>query len=1136
MSAGGLMAALALLAPVSAHAAEQQAYAAALNYATPAVVVFQGDTLKFTNLDTLAPHDLVSETPGLFKTKILSANQSEVVKGVEKLAPGTYNFHCSLHSWMTGSIQVVPGGGGGGGGTDVPNPFAVSSPDLGTTAPDPIDLSPQAAVTRLGPGAWPMYGHDLSNTRDGGKDGPAPADVPSLGPVWSYFSPKGDFTGTPVVSQNILVAVSSKGWVHALNATTGRVKWLADAGGPANGSAAIDGNRVFVPIATPGKPRLAAYDLHSGRRLWNRILDVQKDSDLYSSPVPYDGRVYIGVSGENGETSDPNVGVRGSVMALSQKTGDTIWKTYTVPEKHDGGAVWTTPAIDPASGQLYVGTGNAYHSDAAPTTDAVLQIDINDGKIVNWFQATAGDVWNGTSNRTAGPDYDFGASPQLFEAGGKKLVGDGEKNGTYWALDRDKMVPQWSATAGPPTPTVGGIVGSTAVDGQRIYGPNTTAGLEWAITTSGDMSWVSTDGGPLHFNPATVANGVVYSTDMSGFLSARDTSTGAIIARLPLGSPAWSGIAVAGGSVFTSTGTGGGSGYLVRYAPRNLEDTLTGPRPYANEGNEPTNDQKPDECASKGGKHCDIGNQPPTDPTPYAPPPKKDAASGHQGHNHSPGVGGGMVKGLSRRSDRYVPKPAGTVENLTFYYGPYLIGPGQDMNRPDIDLPLQNGFMLNVKPSLRRFQDLSTPTHMEAHIHHAHWFRVTPTGNKEDNYLGGEAEWVFGNGDEETRGDFTQRSAADPKGPIYGQYIPAGDPQAMIYMIHNKTAAPLLVYLVLDVKWLHGSAAEIKAARGWDVHDVAGMLMGRTYDVPRKPHGPGNQVGPSTTWTSTTDGTIIGMGGHLHPGGRKLIVENLGPANDPCPHTGNATAGTLLFNSEAIQRKTFPSEDFQMEVTHPGFRAPIHVGDRIRITGVYENKKHAWYRVMTHMGMYIDKAQPPQGRCDPYVVGPGGVHRTDIDPHLGVWNRHWTGHPDPYCGVRGAKPCNLPEKSQPVEKPTSTVTISQFTYSPGSRTAGSGDGGEIAVTTYGKPITFVDLDRSENIRHTITTCRWPCNGPYVGNYPTADGVWNSGTLGYDPIDGGDDVFTVTTPKDLPRGRYSYFCLIHPWMRGAFEIK
>src|SRR3954453_19980040 len=103
--AAGLTAAIALVAPGAAQAAEQQAYAAALNYATPAVVVPQGDSLRFTNLDSLAPHDLASETPGLFKTKVLSANESELAAGVEKLQPGTYPFHCSPHSWMTGTIQ-----------------------------------------------------------------------------------------------------------------------------------------------------------------------------------------------------------------------------------------------------------------------------------------------------------------------------------------------------------------------------------------------------------------------------------------------------------------------------------------------------------------------------------------------------------------------------------------------------------------------------------------------------------------------------------------------------------------------------------------------------------------------------------------------------------------------------------------------------------------------------------------------------------------------------------------------------------------------------------------------------------------------------------------------------------------------
>ena len=40
---------------------------------------------------------------------------------------------------------------------------------------------------------------------------------------------------------------------------------------------------------------------------------------------------------------------------------------------------------------------------------------------------------------------------------------------------------------------------------------------------------------------------------------------------------------------------------------------------------------------------------------------------------------------------------------------------------------------------------------------------------------------------------------------------------------------------------------------------------------------------------------------------------------------------------------------------------------------------------------------------------------------------------------------------------------------------------------------------------------------------------------FDLVDGGSPVPTARTPEDLPVGRYSYFCRIHPWMRGAFEV-
>jgi hypothetical protein len=66
----------------------------------------------------------------------------------------------------------------------------------------------------------------------------------------------------------------------------------------------------------------------------------------------------------------------------------------------------------------------------------------------------------------------------------------------------------------------------------------------------------------------SVANGVVYSTDMSGHLTARDVTTGVVLAKLPLGAPSWGGVSIAGGYVFAVTGTQGTSGYVVGYRPR----------------------------------------------------------------------------------------------------------------------------------------------------------------------------------------------------------------------------------------------------------------------------------------------------------------------------------------------------------------------------------------------------------------------------------------------------------------------------------------------------------------------------------------------------------------------------------------
>jgi plastocyanin len=538
---------------------------------------------------------------------------------------------------------------------------------------------------------------------------------------------------------------------------------------------------------------------------------------------------------------------------------------------------------------------------------------------------------------------------------------------------------------------------------------------------------------------------------------------------------------------------------------------------------------------------------------------------------------------IAHRGDRYVPQAAGTVEHLKFYFGPYTVGAGQDMNRFDLDLPLRNGYILSVEPSLRNATTMEEYVHQTAHIHHAHWFRAD-IGNLEDNYFNyagfGAAEWIFGNGDEETKADFQPRTDADPSGPIYGQYIPTGGVGPVIYMIHNKSAQPIVAYIQLEITFLHGTPEELNAPGNRPVHDIRGMLMGRTFDVRREPNGDGvwdttsgNKNKKAIEWVSQVDGTLIGTGGHLHPGGLHIAVENRGSEKTPC--NGSAPGGgELIFDSQAVWHKARYSEDFQMTVTDPHWRAPIHKGDRIRLTGYYENKDHSWITAMTHEGFYIDDQQPPRAGCAAYSVGLPPVaaprlikltsckrvsgksrrrclatqrrqralntrrravaRQAQFNPLKGVLSHGW-GKPEAICGEEyGAPACERKTTDRGPGMTTDTVTIENFQYLPGDLSL-SGQMGAPVQVKRGSSLRFVNADEDLNIRHSVTTCAWPCNGPYVSNYPLADGAWESGTLGYDVVDGGTPDPVAETPKDLPVGKYSYFCRIHPWMRGAFEV-
>jgi polyvinyl alcohol dehydrogenase (cytochrome) len=394
--------------------------------------------------------------------------------------------------------------------------------------------------------------------------------VRRLGAVWSFEASNRGITGTPIVGGGTVVVASALGTLFALDAARGRLRWSHDFGEQIYGSAAIVGQRVYVPVSgARGTPSVVALRLRDGKVLWRTVLETTSGSDLYASPVVAEGTLYIGTSAGLGEHFDPDVHVRNSVVALDARTGAQRWKTYTVPPGYDGGAVVTTAAVDTANHRLFVGTGNAYHEPAADTTDAMLSLDTRTGRILRHFQATRRDIY--THHRVdPGPDLDFGASPNLFAApDGRLLVGELQKSRVYWTLDSRTMNRVWSrrmsTTAGHPFLDT---LSSTAYDGRRIYGQSDD-GQVMALNPSGTRRWVTPPSGSANYSPVAVADGVVYSIRSEGSLIARRAGTGAILRRIPLGSPSWGGVAVAGGSVFVATGTDSTvNGYVVAYRPR----------------------------------------------------------------------------------------------------------------------------------------------------------------------------------------------------------------------------------------------------------------------------------------------------------------------------------------------------------------------------------------------------------------------------------------------------------------------------------------------------------------------------------------------------------------------------------------
>jgi hypothetical protein len=561
-------------------------------------------------------------------------------------------------------------------------------------------------------------------------------------------------------------------------------------------------------------------------------------------------------------------------------------------------------------------------------------------------------------------------------------------------------------------------------------------------------------------------------------------------------------------------------------------------------------------------------------------------------------------------------------KRLRFAFGPILAKPGQNdvlIQPVTIEKPAYDGYIVRFRPDLVDSTGRPPPIE-EIHLHHATWLNVYP------QYGSGP---FFAAGEEKTIATFP---------PGYGMRVGARDTWLLLYMVHNAIPTPRLVWITYDVDFV----AE-RDARRLGIVPIRPIWL----DVQRRPIAPGATDTPANpvfnvqrgfgsvdrglfgdpslgggtgrlvcTWprencarhdaygnatpqqgvplttirgadwevTEGFEGTLIGLGGHLHPGGIRDEVSLVRGGRERPIFVSEAVPWDRRDPERAGSLDLLDSWDFSMTVTGStiGWKVKIRRGDRIRLNAVYDSERASWYENMGIVVAYVAPKEVeredglPGGRGvdvfeDPVTIDPGfpttatptpgwlpPTCRPNLDPAAGplrlcLRGQVTHGHV-PEADHHGG-PDGPPVAAKPGPVVRELVSVG-FTY--GMADLGTVSQLGIPRLRKGVPVRFWNVDSPLDIWHTWTRCKEPCTGPTGIAFPIANGGagpgdrmdFDSTEIGYglffSPASGQlaspnkstgealrDGLYWEFTPTET--GTYALFCRIHPFMRGTFEV-
>ena len=466
------------------------------------------------------------------------------------------------------------------------------------------------------------------------------------------------------------------------------------------------------------------------------------------------------------------------------------------------------------------------------------------------------------------------------------------------------------------------------------------------------------------------------------------------------------------------------------------------------------------------------------------------------------------------------------------------------------------GYITRFKPSMVEVLPgggTRTPSVWDLHLHHVVWLK--PGGGP-----------TFASGEEKTHVKL-------PQG--YGIRAGGSDSWGVNHMIHALTAeGDREVYLTWEIDWVPLDAPTDIAETSIRWLDVAGTPQiypvfdaergfdrdgdGRwTFpdDVPTDPGTPGyeerQKISNAARWTVPSGGrTLVFTAGHLHPGGTSVDLKVARDGDDPGTVDGDDPDEIApLFRSRAryYEPAGAVSWDVSMGATRPDWRVSLKAGDTVSVSATYNVRRASWYESMGIMPLAVTQASDLEAK-DPFDDAAAVREMYDAGGIL----TH--GRLPENIDAKARKNLRLPDPRELKSRrrvPKAGLKIDGFGYSLGGYSAFRGFPQFLMrppLIRPGRRVAFTNLEAqlgmpdSEQVWHSITSCRAPCNrGPGIG-YPLAAGPikFDSGQLGYgtalsQEVTTGSNEYT-TPPLRKAGKTYTYFCRIHPFMRGSVRTK